>query len=318
MSSDRNNTQSSSSGTTVSQSRASTTSRTSAQAVTSKGLSGVGSGQNEVKNSNNNQLKIANAGGHEVNTMRLDNHEVLRIPPRERERVMDYNAPARFYHNEPHYFGYRVKSLPPRYNTVVHWGRTYYYRNNVYYRLWNGVYIVSRPPFGVCISRSLGRANLRALRFAYYHDAYYTYREIDANYRLIDEQNRQIARNNALLAAQNAALALNGRRAYSAYELANKLGLVQSYAYLNSEYYYEDGVFFVVNRKGQFEVIVPPAGALVSEIPDDYETIVMEGMEFYRVDDTVYRVTLVDGTPYVEVLGQIPANVAKRYGFYYY
>lgn len=250
--------------------------------------------------------------------MKLDNHEVLRIPPRERERIMDYDTPARFYHNEPHYFGYRVKALPPRPHKTVYWERTYYYYNNVYYRYWNGSYIISRPPFGVCIERALAYETLRALRFAYYYDSYYSYRQIDANYRLIDEQNRTIARNNALLAAQNAKLGLNSRRAYSSYELADRLGLVQSFANMSAEYYYQDGVFFIVNRKGQFEVIVPPAGALVSELPDDYEIIVMDGIEYYRVDDTVYRVTLVDGIPYAEVLGQIPSVTYKLYGYNYW
>ena len=247
--------------------------------------------------------------------MKLNNHEVLRIPPREREHVMAYDAPAHFFAREPHYFGYRIHSLPPRPHKMVHWGVTYYYYNNIYYRPWGSVYVVCRPPFGVCIERAMVSAALRDLRFAYYHNAYYTYREIDANYRTIDEQNRIIARNNATIAAQNAAMALNANRAYSAYELANQLGLVQSYANAATKYYYEDGVFFVVNAKGQYEVIVPPAGALVSELPDDYETLVMNGIEYYRVDNTVYRVTLVDGTPYLEVLGQMPTRVAKQYGY---
>lgn len=249
--------------------------------------------------------------------MRLDNHEVLRVPPRERERVMVYDAPAHFFTHDPHYFGYRIQALPPRPHKMVHWGVTYYYYNNVYYRPWGSVYIVCRPPFGVCVERAMVSATLSSLRFAYYHNAYYTYREIDANYRTIDEQNRIIARNNATIAAQNAAMALNANRAYSAYELANQLGLVQSYANAATEYYYEDGVFFVVNAKGQYEVIVPPAGALVSELPDDYETLVMNGIEYYRVDNTVYRVTLVDGTPYLEVLGQMPTKIAKQYGYVY-
>ena len=252
------------------------------------------------------------------NNMRLDNHEVLRIPPRERERVMDWDAPAHYYTRDRHYFGYRVSTLPPKPHRMVHWGVTYYYYNNVYYRPWGKVYVVCRPPFGVCIERAIVNATLRDLRFAYYHNAYYTYREIDANYRTIDEQNRIIARNNATIAAQNAAMALNANRAYSAYELANQLGLVQSYANAATNYYYEDGVFFVVNSRGQYEVIVPPAGALVSELPDDYETLVMNGIEYYMVDNTVFRLTLVDGNPYLEVLGQMPTKIAKKYGYNYY
>ena len=296
------------------QRRTTATSRTSANATASKGLTPVDQAAKAGDRGAN--AKISNMSGHESH-MRLDNHEVLRIPPRERERVMAYDTPAHFFAREPHYFGYRIHSLPPRPHKMVHWGVTYYYYNNIYYRPWGSVYVVCRPPFGVCIERAMVSAALRDLRFAYYHNAYYTYREIDANYRLIDEQNRIIARNNATIAAQNAAIALNANRAYSAYELANQLGLVQSYANAATKYYYEDGVFFVVNAKGQYEVIVPPAGALVSELPDDYETLVMNGIEYYKVDDTVYRVTLVDGTPYLEVLGQMPAKIAKKYGYVY-
>ena len=290
-------------------------SRRSANATASKGLTPVA--ESSAQRASASQSKISNFGGRDAN-MRLDNHEVLRIPPRERERVMAWDAPAHFYTPEPHYFGYRIVSLPPRPHRMVHWGVTYYYYNNVYYRPWGSVYVVCRPPFGVVIERAIVSAALRDLRFAYYHNAYYTYREIDANYRTIDEQNRIIARNNATIAAQNSAMALNANRAYSAYELANQLGLVQSYANAATNYYYEDGVFFVVNAKGQYEVIVPPAGALVSELPDDYETLVMNGIEYYMVDNTVYRVTLVDGTPYLEVLGQMPSKVAQKYGYKYY
>ena len=292
--------------------RAAQASRRSANATASKGLTPVG--ENSVQRENAPQAKISNMSGRDAH-MKLNNHEVLRIPPREREHVMAYDAPAHFFARDPHYFGYRIHSLPPRPHRMVHWGVTYYYYNNIYYRPWGSVYVVCRPPFGVCIERAMVSAALRDLRFAYYHNAYYTYREIDANYRTIDEQNRIIARNNATIAAQNAAMALNANRAYSAYELANQLGLVQSYADAATKYYYEDGVFFVVNAKGQYEVIVPPAGALVSELPDDYETLVMNGIEYYRVDNTVYRVTLVDGTPYLEVLGQMPTRVAKQYGY---
>ena len=246
--------------------------------------------------------------------MRIQDHNVLRIPPRERNRILEYNKPAHFYASSPHYFGYRIVSLPPKPKHIVHWGRTYYYLNNVYYRPWGDYYIVARPPFGVCIDVNLADVMMSSLRFAYYHNVYYTYREIDSNYRTIDSQNRTIARNNAIIAQQNASMALNSNRAYSAYELANLLGLVQSYADASVEYFYEDGVFFVINKKGKYEVIVPPAGALVSELPDDYETIVLNGTEYYKVDDTVYRVTLVDGTPFLEVLGQMTSAVTQRYG----
>ena len=102
----------------------------------------------------------------------------------------------------------------------------------------------------------------------------------------------------------------------SAIERLNGLGLVQSYAYANEPYYYQDGVFYRVNAAGQYEVIVPPAGALVGELPDDYETITLGGQEFYKVDDTVYRLTLVNGVPQLEVLGQMYGNLARQYNLY--
>ena len=42
-------------------------------------------------------------------------------------------------------------------------------------------------------------------------------------------------------------------------------------------------------------------------LPEDYETVVLaDGNEYYQVDDTIYRTTVADGVPYVEVLGQLP------------
>ena len=53
-------------------------------------------------------------------------------------------------------------------------------------------------------------------------------------------------------------------------------------------------------------MIVPPAGALVETIPEDYDMVVLsDGKEYYKVDDTVYKVTIADGKPYFEVLGQL-------------
>ena len=129
------------------------------------------------------------------------------------------------------------------------------------------------------------------------------------------EQNRIIAQNNATIAAQNRAIALNSSRANDAYSLANRLGLAQSYAYADKEYFYQDGVFYIINSKGKYEVIVPPAGALVEELPDDYDVITLGGNDYYKVDDTVYRLTLVEGTPYLEVLGQMYGDLARQYDY---
>ena len=60
-----------------------------------------------------------------------------------------------------------------------------------------------------------------------------------------------------------------------------------------------------MDASGQYKVILPPAGALVETLPDDYEMVTLrDGKEYYKVEDTVYRVTISDGKPYFEVLGQ--------------
>ena len=245
-----------------------------------------------------------------------DGRNLNRVPPRERDFIV-YDRPGAFYGHNPHFFGYRVQSLPPRYRRISHWGRDYYFYNNVYYLRYGNWYVITRPPFGVAVSIALRDLTFASVRFSYYHNVYRTFDIIDSNYRTILEQNREIARNNALLATQNSALALNSNRALSAYEIASALGLVQSFANINTEYFYEDGVFYVATKKNRYEVIVPPAGALVNELPDDYDTIVLNGVEYYKVDDTVYRLVLVDGIPALEVLGQMYGNMAQKYNYYY-
>ncbi|MDT3365791.1 MAG: DUF6515 family protein, partial [Bacteroidota bacterium] len=93
-------------------------------------------------------------------------------------------------------------------------------------------------------------------------------------------------------------------------------GLVQRYACAYRNYYYQDGGFYIINGNGCYEVIVPPAGALVSSLADDYDTITIGDIEVYRVDDTVYRLVLVDGQPCLEVLGQMYGSLASRYNIY--
>ena len=248
--------------------------------------------------------------------IRMDKDRNLnRVPPRERD-FMTHDRLGAFYTHGPHYFGYRVQTLPPRYRRISHWGRDYYYYNNIYYIRYGNWYVVCRPPFGIALDIAIRDAVFASVRFSYYHNVYRTFDIVDSNYRTILEQNRIIARNNATLAAQNSALALNSNRALSAYEIASALGLVQSFANINTEYFYEDGVFYTINKRNRYEVIVPPAGALVNELPDDYDTIVLNGVEYYKVDDTVYRLVLVDGIPALEVLGQMYGAMASKYNYY--
>ena len=278
--------------------------------VTRTGLSSVSGNMRQPGN---------NRGGSRMdNSMdfRIEDHNVHRIPPRDRD-FMHYDRPGHFYdHHHPHCFGFRVEVLPPRYKVVRYFGIDYYIYNDVYYRPYRDHYIVCRPPFGVTIARSVVDISFATVNFAYYSNVYRTFGAIDANNRYIDQQNRIIAQNNATIMAQNRAIAMNPNSALSSYEIANRLGLVQSYAYADRNYFYQDGVFYIVNAGGQYQVIVPPAGALVQNLPEDYDIITLGGVQYYRVDDTVYRLTLVSGSPYLEVLGQMYGQLARDYNGY--
>ena len=244
-----------------------------------------------------------------------DNHNLYRVPPHQRA-PMAWDRPGNFWGDHPHYYGYRINSLPPQYRRISHWGIDYYYHNGIYYRPYGGMYVVCRPPFGTPLERAIDRAILNVIRFAYYCDTYRTFSRTFDYYNTIARQNMIIAQQNARIAQLNSSYAMNSKRALSAYELAEQLGLVQSYANAGAEYFYQDGVFYSISASGAYSTIIPPAGALVTSLPDDYEVIVMNGIEYYMVDNTVYRTTLFDGQPYLEVLGQMYGSLYSQYRVY--
>ena len=258
-----------------------------------------------------------NGGNYRYNDdFRVDNnHNMTRVAPRYRE-PMPWDRPGHFYGDHPHYYGYRIHNLPPQWRRISHWGVDYYFYNGIYYRSYGGSYVICRPPYGTTLEAAINRAILRSIRFAYFVDTYRTYTRTFDYYNVIARQNLIIAQHNARLAARQASYALNSNRALTAYELAERLGLVQSYAYANAEYFYLDGVFYTISASGAYTTIVPPAGALVTSLPDDYEVIVMNGIEYYLVDNTVYRTTLFEGQPYLEVLGQMYGSIYSQYNVY--
>ena len=279
--------------------------------VSRDGLSASGSGS-----STKETFKDQGGNYRYGDDMRVDNnHNLTRVAPRNRD-IMAWDKPGHFWNDQPHYYGYRVHGLPPSWRRISHWGIDYYYYNGIYYRSWGGAYVVCRPPFGTPLEHAIDRAILRSIRFAYYVDTYRTFSRTFDYYNVIARQNLIIAQQNARFARQNAAYALNSNRALTAYELAEQLGLVQSYAYAYSDYYYMDGVFYTISASGNYTTIVPPAGALVTSLPDDYEVIVMNGIEYYMVDNTVYRTTLFEGQPYLEVLGQMYGSLYSQYNIY--
>ena len=257
-------------------------------------------------------------GGREPHHIKMrpgPGHNMERVPPRHRD-PMPYGRAVRFWDGGHHYFGYRVSYLPARRTRVVYAGIPYYLLDGIYYRYYGGYYYVSRPPFGIVVDAILDNIVYAACNFAYYYDVANTYRTINENAQTIASQNATIAANNATIAKQNADIALNSERAAQSYKEADRLGLVQSYADAGVEYFYQDGMFFIKGADGKYVTIVPPAGALVSELPDDYDTVTLDGEEYYKVDDTVYKLTIIDGSPYFEVLGQLTGSLAQKYDLY--
>jgi len=85
----------------------------------------------------------------------------------------------------------------------------------------------------------------------------------------------------------------------------DRLRLSKTRLYDDVDYFYEDGLFYVMTEYGTYYEIDPPAGALVERLPADVTRFVIDGMELYRYEDTAYRLVAVAGVPYFEVLGQI-------------
>jgi hypothetical protein len=245
-------------------------------------------------------------GGDNVRKGVAPGHKPDRVHPRDRD-FMHYSAPSYFWTGHNHCYGHRVRVLPTHVHRHVYYGVTYYCYNDIWYRPYGGYYVVCRPPFGTVLAANLiADMTWAAINFSYYNTVAQTYSQINENNAYIAEQNAIIAQNNATIAAQNAQIAAGQQQAQVAYNLANQLGLVQSYAAAGSTYYYQDGVFYAMDASGQYKVILPPAGALVETLPEDFDMVTLsDGKEYYKVDDTIYRITISDGKPYFEVLGQL-------------
>lgn len=228
-----------------------------------------------------------------------------RVHPRDRD-FMDYGKVTFHWSSKPHYYGYRIQTLPTRAIKRLIGGITYYLLDDIWYRPYNGYYIVSRPPFGTSLAANIiSDIAWTAVTLSYYNTVANTYNTISENNAYIAQQNAVIAQNNATIAAQNQAIALSQTKAQAAYGLANELGLVQSYGSASASYFYQDGVFYSQGSDGQYYVIVPPAGAIVDRLPEDFDTVILNGNKYYRVDDTIYQMVINEGKPYFEVLGQM-------------
>ena len=204
-------------------------------------------------------------------------------PKRGPEYVRPYlepkHRPMPSYRYGDHYFGHRITILPRGYVVMRVGGLDYYYYNGVYYRPYLlGGYYVCRPPRGTTIASTMLNVALTAIAINTIRD--------------------EIAR------AQRAA-AISNR--YSTVHTNYVVRTSDDYYNTNlitqngQDYYYQDGVFYILHN-GQYYVIEPPIGALVTEIPADYEEIELEGRTYYQVEDTLYKATVIDGALYFEVV----------------
>lgn len=265
-----------------------------------------------------------------------------RIHPRDRDYMRYHDMHGHyFWGRHDHYFGHRIYRLPPHAIRHYYHGRYYWCYDDIWYYRRNGLYYVCRPPYGYYFTRAIViERTFRPVVFSYYNTLYRNYTTLNDNWKFIDEQNAIIAKNNEIIAQQQAIIAQNNQliaqksaeikakdaalaaqnaaaaarhsidqknnSAYSteAFDISNDLGLVQVYADASLDYYYQDGIFYVVDGDN-YKVVIPPAGARVETLPDDYDLVTLkDGMEYYRVDDTIYMITMNDGRAYFEVLGQ--------------
>jgi hypothetical protein len=183
------------------------------------------------------------------------------------------------YRYGDHYFGHRLHVLPRGYVTMRVGGIDYYYYDGIYYRPYLlGGYYVCRPPRGTTIASTLFNVALTAI--------------------VINTIRDEAAR--ARRAAALSTVYGNNRTGYvirTSDDYYNTNLLTQA----GQEYYYQDGVFYIL-KNGQYYVIEPPIGALVTEIPADYDEIELDGRTYYQVENTLYKATVIDGALYFEVV----------------
>lgn len=212
------------------------------------------------------------------------NHEVVgvrnNIPPKrdswKRPYMREDRKPRPNIHHGHHYYGYRVKTLPIGHSVVHFGGVSYHFHNGIYYRPYGVEYVICRPPVGAYFARSLFDLTLTSIKI-----------------NMLTNAARKAARA-ATLAAEYAAI-------NSSYRVRTASQIAETIAYDNQDYYYDDGVFYII-KNGNYYVIEPPVGALVTQLPYDYEVITLRGDDYYMVDNALYEVVVIDGNLYFQVM----------------
>ena len=202
-----------------------------------------------------------------------------RGPEYARPYLESRHRPMPSYRYGDHYFGHRLRALPRGYVTMRVGGLDYYYYDGIYYRPYLlGGYYVCRPPRGTAIASTLFNVALTAI-------AINTIRDEVARARRAAELSR-------VYANRNTGYVIRTSDDYYNTNLLNQAA---------QDYYYQDGVFYIL-QNGQYYVIEAPIGALVTEIPTDYDEIELDGKTYYQVENTLYKATVIDGALYFEVV----------------
>ncbi len=237
---------------------------------------------NRSVNAARNEMHISNNGKAEMhvsnNAVHMNNHVAPRADmghwhhPYVNDRPMI--AP---YHIGHHNYGYRIHDIPFGARVVRYRGHKYYNYGGIWYRRYRGDYIIVRPPFGERIAVAMFNFTLA-----------------------------RIWVNTVINDIRRAERAAELARAYAAvntsYVVRNANEM--SYAADNVNYYYNDGVFYILDGN-EYVVIEAPIGALVTEIPEDYEEIVVGGETYYKVDNILFKTAVVDGNIYFEVVSNL-------------
>ena len=203
---------------------------------------------------------------------------VHRGPAYARPYLEPRHRPIPYHHHGYHYFGHRIHTLPIGYSVIRVGYRDYYYYDGIYYRpYWDGGYYICRPPLGTVIASTLFDVAMTTIAINTIRN------EI--------ERARIAAELSSYYAAQNANYTLRTSDDYYNTNLVNQAG---------QNYYYQDGVFYTL-QNGEYRVIEAPIGALVDEIPEDYDEIELGGKTYYQVEDTLFKPTIINGKLTFEV-----------------
>ncbi|WP_273444889.1 DUF6515 family protein [Neolewinella agarilytica] len=71
----------------------------------------------------------------------------------------------------------------------------------------------------------------------------------------------------------------------------------------NNRYYLYQGIYYLPVGSDVYEVVDAPVGAIIDRLPDDYETVELDGKVYYRLNETYYKAVLeANGNVVYEVI----------------